>query len=69
MAQVNTDNLDYESFGSPAQEIYDKDSFPNVDTRTIDYECWGSPVQFLFFYEAPAGGSEKSRAYIFGFPA
>lgn len=68
MAQVNTKSLDYESFGLPAQEIYDKDNKPNVDTRTLDFESWGLPVQFLFFYEEPAANKEVSRAYIFSFP-
>lgn len=66
MAQVNTEGLDFESFGLPSQEIYDKDNYPNVDTRTLDFESWGLPVQYLFFYEALAANKEISRAYIFG---
>lgn len=66
MAQVNTKNLDYESWGLATQEIYDKDNLPNVDTRTLDFESWGLPVQYMFYYEAPAGVVGKSRAYIFG---
>ena len=66
MAQVNTKELDIESWGSPAQNIYDTAAGPIVDTRTLDYESWGMPVQYLFFYEAPTGTGEKSHAYIFG---
>jgi hypothetical protein len=66
MAQVNTQNLDIESWGSPAQFLYDKDTGPNVDTRLLDLESWGSPVQFLYYHEAPAGPGEISRVHFFG---
>ena len=66
MAQVNTQNLDTESWGSPAQFLYDKSTGPIVDTRTLDFECWGSPVQFLYYHEAAAGGKEISRVHFFG---
>ena len=69
MAQVNTQNLDIESWGSPTQFLYDKDTGPNVDTRTLDFESWGMPAQYIFFYEATAASREKRRAYIFGFPS
>lgn len=69
MAQVNTQNLDIESWGSPAQYIYDKGTGPNVDTRTLDFESWGMPMQYLFFYESPITTNEIRRAYIFGFPS
>ena len=69
MAQVNTKELDIESWGSPAQNIYDTAAGPIVDTRTLDYESWGMPVQYIFFYEAPVTTNEIRRAYIFGFPS
>jgi len=69
MAQVNTQNLDVESWGSPAQFLYNKDTRPNVDTRILDFESWGMPAQFLFFYEVPTASPERRRAYIFGFPS
>ena len=69
MAQVNTKTLDIESWGSPAQNIFDVSNGPIVDTRTLDYESWGMPVQYLFFYEASVTTNEIRRAYIFGFPS
>lgn len=69
MAQVNTKELDTESWGSPAQNIYNTAAGPIVDTRTLDFESWGMPTQYLFFYEASATISEIRRAYILGFPS
>ena len=69
MAQVNTKELDIESWGSPVQSIYDTPAGPIVDTRTLDFESWGMPVQYLFFYEASATVNEIRRSYIFGFPS